>query len=106
MWWRAALINQTRGLLAEYGIVLPKGAWRFRRDVAAVLDEPSPELTPLAIGLFRDLLDQLRELEARLAALDRQLVALCRQSEACRRPRCRSALALPPDCPRFCPGYA
>jgi transposase len=83
--WRTALINQTRGLLAEYGIVLPKGAWRFRREVAAVLDEPSPELTALAAELFRSLLDQLRELEARLATLDRQLVALCRQSEVCRR---------------------
>jgi transposase len=80
---RTALINQTRGLLAEYGIVLPKGAWRFRRDAAAVLD--APELTALAAELFHDLLDQLRELEARLAALDRRLVALCRQSEACRR---------------------
>jgi transposase len=81
--WRTALINQTRGLLAEYGIVLPKGAWRFRRDAAAALD--APELTALAAELFRNLLDQLRELEARLAALDRRLVALCRQSEACRR---------------------
>ena len=28
--WRTASINQARGLLAEYGIVLPQGAWRFR----------------------------------------------------------------------------
>jgi transposase len=82
---RTALINQTRGLLTEYGIVLPKGAWRFRREVAAILDEPSAALTPLAAELFCHLLDQLRELEARLATLDRQLVALCRQSEVCRR---------------------
>src|SRR5215203_4873470 len=27
--WRTALINQTRGLLAEHGIVLPQGTWRF-----------------------------------------------------------------------------
>jgi len=26
---RTALINHTRGLLAEYGIVLPQGPWRF-----------------------------------------------------------------------------
>src|SRR3954454_16674972 len=30
--WRTALINQTRGLLAEHGIVLPQGAWRLRSD--------------------------------------------------------------------------
>ena len=83
--WRTALINQTRGLLAEYGVVLPQGAWRFRREVAAVLDAPSSELTALATELFRSRLDQLRELEARLATLDRRLVALCRGSEVCRR---------------------
>ena len=35
------LINQTRGLLAEQGIVLPQGAWRFRKDAASVFDDPS-----------------------------------------------------------------
>jgi hypothetical protein len=29
---RTALINHTRGLLAEYGVVLPKGASRSRAD--------------------------------------------------------------------------
>jgi transposase len=32
---RTALINHMRGLLAEYGVILPQGAWRFaghRRD--------------------------------------------------------------------------
>src|SRR5436190_1631424 len=35
--WRTALINQTRGLLAEHGIVLPQGAWRLRSDVVSAL---------------------------------------------------------------------
>ena len=83
--WRTRLINQVRGLLAERGVVLPQGAWRFRREAAAVLDEPAPELTTLALELFRGLLDQLRELESRIAALDRRIVRICRESEVCRR---------------------
>jgi transposase len=83
--WRTRLINQTRGLLAERGIVLPQGAWRFREEAVAVLDEPTSELTALAVELFRGLLDQLRELEDRIAALDRRIVRLCRNSEVCRR---------------------
>ena len=83
--WRTALINQTRGLLAEHGIVLPQGAWRLRPEVATALDDPASELTALAAELFRGLLDQLRELEHRIATLDRRIVQLCRASEACRR---------------------
>jgi transposase len=83
--WRTRLINQVRGLLAERGVVLPQGAWRFRREAAAVLDEPTPELTALALELFRGLLDQLRELEGRIADLDHRIVQICRESEVRRR---------------------
>jgi transposase len=83
--WRTMLINQTRGLLAEQGVVLPQGAWRFRKAAAAVVDDPALELTALAAELFRGLLDQLRDLEHRIATLDRRIVQLCRQSEVCRR---------------------
>ena len=79
------LINQTRGLLAEQGIVLPQGAWRFRKDAAAVFDDPAAELTAMAAELFRGLLGQLRELEDRIATLDHRIVQLCRESEVCRR---------------------
>ena len=46
MRWRTALINQTRGLLLEYGIALPQGPTRFRQEVTIALDDPSAELTP------------------------------------------------------------
>jgi transposase len=84
--WRTRLINQVRGLLAERGIVLPRGAWRLRKEATAVLDEPAASgLTALAVELFRGLLDQLRELEGRIATLDRRIVQVCRESEVCRR---------------------
>jgi transposase len=86
--WRTALINQLRGLLAEYGIVLPQGARRFSREVTAALDEPSGCVTALARELFTDLIAQLRDLNDRIQVLDRRLVALCRQSESARRLAC------------------
>jgi transposase len=86
--WRTALINQLRGLLAEYGIVLPQGARRFSREVTAALDEPSGCVTALARELFTDLIAQLRDLNDRIQGLDRRLVALCRQSESARRLAC------------------
>jgi len=36
---RTSLINHARGLLAEYGVVLPKGPWRFRQQAPAAVAE-------------------------------------------------------------------
>jgi transposase len=80
---RTALINHTRGLLAEYGIVLPQGPWRFVAQAPAAVADA--ELSALAREIFNDLFDQLGELNCRLEKLDRQLVAICRENDACRR---------------------
>jgi transposase len=80
---RTSLINHTRGLLAEYGVVLPKGAWRFRDQAPAAVD--GAELSDLGRELFVQLLDQLRDVEGRIASLDARLVAICRSHDTCRR---------------------
>ena len=80
---RTALINHTRGLLAEYGVVLPQGPWRFVAQAPAAVADA--ELSTLAREIFSDLFDQLGELNGRLQKLDRQLVAICRENDACRR---------------------
>jgi transposase len=80
---RTALINHTRGLLAEYGIVLPQGPWRFVAQAPAAVADA--ELSTLAREIFSDLLNRIDELNSRLEKLDRQLVAICRENDACRR---------------------
>jgi transposase len=52
---RTALINHARGLLGEYGVILPQGAWRFlaqARDAIAGAD-----LSDLARAHFSDMLE-------------------------------------------------
>jgi hypothetical protein len=45
---RTTIGNQLRGLLAEYGIVLPKGL-RYRRDVVpSILEDAEQPLTTVA----------------------------------------------------------
>ncbi len=80
---RTALINHTRGLLAEYGIVLPQGPWRFTARAPAAV--AAAELSDLARAIFGELLDQLDELNRRIKKLDEITVTLCRTHEACRR---------------------
>ena len=80
---RTALINHSRGLLSEYGIVLPQGPWRFAAQAPVAIAEA--ELSDLAREIFTDLLDQLCDVNRRIEKLDAKVVAICRSHEACRR---------------------
>lgn len=80
---RTSLINHTRGLLAEYGVVLPQGAKRFTVQVGDTIAEA--ELSDLARDLFFELLEQLTDVDRRIARIDTRLVAICRENAACRR---------------------
>lgn len=80
---RTTLINHMRGLLGEYGVILPQGAWRFLTQAADAI--ATAELSDLTRELFDDLLEELRALDLRLDKLDRQLLGICRTNEACKR---------------------
>ncbi len=49
---RTALANQMRGLLLEYGVVIPQGIYRLRKHVPRILEDADNELSLV----FRDLL--------------------------------------------------
>ena len=80
---RTALINHMRGLLAEYGVILPQGAWRFTTQATTAIEEA--ELSDLTREIFMDMLDQFNDLNRQLDKLDAHLVTICRTNEACRR---------------------
>lgn len=80
---RTALINHTRGLLAEYGVVLPQGSWRFEAQAPAAVAQA--ELSDLAREIFADLLNQFDDVNGRLKKLDTRIVSICRSNAACRR---------------------
>lgn len=52
---RTQLINQIRGLLAEYGIVLPQHPGQVRRGLPTVLEDAENELTGAGRELFQSL---------------------------------------------------
>ena len=59
---RTATINRIRGLLAEFGVVLPQRVVEVRRGAAATLDQ----LPSLAQRALRDLLAHVRVLDERI----------------------------------------
>lgn len=70
---RTASINLVRGLLREFGIVMPCGASKMRPATLAALEDGDNELPmPLRHSLAEQL-DHVRAIEVRIAALDRRL---------------------------------
>ena len=56
---RTALVNQTRGLLAEYGIVLARQVAVLRRRLPEILEDGENELTADSRALFAELYEEL-----------------------------------------------
>ena len=82
---RTAAINQLRGLLAEFGIVLPKGRHQLRAGIGDVLENAENTIPGLARLALTDLNERIGELDQRILAYDRQLEMLARESEPARR---------------------
>ena len=57
---RAALVNQIRCLLAEYGLAIAKSRDKVQPALIRFLDEENERLTPFARETFFDLYEQLR----------------------------------------------
>lgn len=75
---RTALINQWRGLLAEYGVVMPVGAAAFRSLASQVLSNADNGVSARCRELLCSQLEWLRLLDTRLAELQAQLKRIAR----------------------------
>lgn len=82
---RAAQVNQIRGLLAEFGVVVPLGVDRLRRELPDILADAENGLPTLARQLLDDLLGQLRFFDGQLEYYDQQIAEFARASEAAQR---------------------
>jgi transposase len=82
---RTAQVNQIRGLLGEFGLVVPKGAARLRRELPGILEAAENGLPVLAREILARLLDQFHDFDAWVTAYDRQIRALAEASEPARR---------------------
>jgi transposase len=82
---RTALVNEIRGLLSEYGIILPQSLTKFRALIVDKLHEKQAKLTTLSAEVFWHLYDEFRALEKRLEYYDEQLAAIGRAHPECQR---------------------
>jgi len=82
---RVAQVNQIRGLLGEFGLVVPRGVARLRHELPGILEDAENALPVLAREVLSGLLEQLREADERIGAYDRQIRVLVDASEPARR---------------------
>lgn len=82
---RTAQANQIRGLLMEYGVILPKGISYVRKEIPFILEDADNELTVMFRELLAGLYEEMVHLDRRIETLEVKLKALCAQSEDCQR---------------------
>ena len=82
---RTAFINQIRGLLTEYGIVIPQRASQVRHKLPMVLEDAENGLTATAREWLHALAEELQALDQRIAATDQQIERVFEADEACQR---------------------
>ena len=82
---RTALVKEIRGLLSEYGIIMPQGITKVRRLLVQTLEAGQAQLTPCSRELFRQCYEEFLALDQRLASYDEQLTAMGQAHPECRR---------------------
>jgi transposase len=82
---RTALCNQLRGLLGEYGVVLPQGVGTLRRHLPRLLEAADSGLSDFFRRLLAQGYQRLCELDAHVAAYTAEMLRHGRETEACRR---------------------
>jgi transposase len=82
---RTALVNEIRGLLNAYGMVLPQRMATCRALIVDTLETDQAKLTTLSTEVFWQLYDEFLAVEKRLAYDDEKLATIGQAHPACQR---------------------
>jgi transposase len=80
---RTALLNRTRGLLAEFGVVFARSAERFLSALPYLIEDA--RLPDPVRAMLQEVREQLAALHLRLARCDQQIASHARSSDVARR---------------------
>ena len=80
---RTQLVNQIRGLLAEYGIILPQHVAQLRRGLPEILEDAESGLSSFGRQLFAGLYEELVDIEKKIEAANASIERAFRANESC-----------------------
>lgn len=79
---RTAQANQIRGLLSEFGLIIPKGIGYIVSRVPDILEDATNELPGVFRNLMQRLFDHFKEISMQVRALDTEIQQWHRSNEA------------------------
>ena len=82
---RTALANQTRGLLSERGIIIPKSIAQLRKQLPLILEDAENKLTSLSREMFAEHYERLVVLDNEIKTQDQRINRLCQANELSQR---------------------
>ena len=81
---RTALVNQVRGLLHEYGIVIPQGISYVTSKLPLILEDVTNGLTQCGRELFSDLYTQIKNIDIKVKEYDQKVEKLNASNPTCK----------------------
>lgn len=82
---RTSRINTLRGLLREFGYVIPVGAHRLIPGVRELIEDSDSQIPTVLREVFHQVCIEIGELEAHMRSVEQELKALARQTPAVER---------------------
>lgn len=82
---RTATLNQLRGLLSEFGLIMPKGRYPAQHHIPRILEDAENGLPMLARRLLNDVYLRLRGMNEQALVYDRELEHLSKENEMAQR---------------------
>jgi len=82
---RTAQANQIRGLLMEYGIVIPQGINQLRKAIPDILEDAENSLSCYFRELLRELYEEIVHFDERIETIELKLKVISEQNEDCKR---------------------
>ena len=79
------MVNQIRGLLAEYGIVIAQGITYVRKKLPEIIEDAHNDLSSYGRQLFNELLTTLRDLDEKVDHYNQQVEIICKNNNTCQR---------------------
>jgi transposase len=82
---RTALSNEIRGLLQEYGIVLPRKIGQLVSGLPLIIESSGSQLTSMSQELLRNLLEELNAINERVLGYDKKIKSIHDAHPVCKR---------------------
>ena len=80
---RTAYANQIRGLLAEYGIILPQGITHVRTKLISILEDAENELTFAIREVIHDVYEQFKQVDEMSKHIEQKIQRIANTREDC-----------------------